>query len=90
MNGPSAWLNADGGQFTANANDITEWDGAAWSVVFNSQEAVALAKEAFNNSPEKVDSQMADFFRKVLANSQSTAEQKARAKKNLQEMGLTA
>jgi hypothetical protein len=36
--GPAAWLNGNGSAFTANANDIIQWDGSAWSVVFNSQE----------------------------------------------------
>ena len=34
--GPAAWLNSDGSGFTANANDIIEWDGTNWTVVFNS------------------------------------------------------
>ena len=38
--GPSAWLNADGSGVTASANDIIEWTGTAWSVVFNSAEAI--------------------------------------------------
>jgi hypothetical protein len=39
-NGPNAWLNSNGSGFTANANDIIEWNGSSWSVVFNSQEAL--------------------------------------------------
>jgi hypothetical protein len=35
--GPTAWLNANGTGFTAHANDIIQWSGSAWSVVFNSQ-----------------------------------------------------
>lgn len=34
--GPTAWKNSDGSDFVANANDIIEWDGNSWSVVFNS------------------------------------------------------
>ena len=33
--GPDAWKNADGTDFVAGANDIIEWDGTAWSVVFD-------------------------------------------------------
>lgn len=40
--GPAAWLNGNGSAFTANANDIIQWDGSAWSVVFNSQEVNAV------------------------------------------------
>jgi len=34
--GPVAWKNDDTSDFVAHANDIIEWDGTAWSVVFNS------------------------------------------------------
>jgi hypothetical protein len=36
--GPAAWKNNDATDFVANANDIIEWDGAAWSVVFSSND----------------------------------------------------
>jgi hypothetical protein len=34
--GPAAWLNGDGSGFIAKANDIIEWNGNAWTVVFDS------------------------------------------------------
>ena len=34
--GPDAWKNANGSDFQAHANDIIEWNGTAWSIVFNS------------------------------------------------------
>lgn len=40
--GPTAWLNADSSDFSASANDIIEWDGSMWSVVFNSQEVTDI------------------------------------------------
>jgi hypothetical protein len=40
--GPRAWRQQNGAGFSANANDIIEWDGSAWSVVFNSQAATAV------------------------------------------------
>jgi hypothetical protein len=40
--GPLAWQQANGQGFSANANDIIEWSGTAWSVVFNSQAATAV------------------------------------------------
>jgi hypothetical protein len=40
--GPSAWQNADSSYLTANANDIVEWDGSSWSVVFDSAETSNL------------------------------------------------
>jgi hypothetical protein len=35
--GPRAWVNGNLSDFSANANDIIEWDGTEWLVVFNSQ-----------------------------------------------------
>jgi hypothetical protein len=37
-NGPAAWKNADNTDFQAYANDIIEWDGSQWTVIFNSLE----------------------------------------------------
>jgi hypothetical protein len=37
--GPEAWLNSDGSGFTANANDIIQWTGTNWIVIFNSSES---------------------------------------------------
>jgi len=33
--GPDAWKNADGSDFVAGTNDIIEWDGFLWHVVFD-------------------------------------------------------
>ena len=33
--GPDAWKNADGSDFVASANDIVEWSGTEWKVVFD-------------------------------------------------------
>lgn len=35
--GPNAWLNANSTDFRAHANDIIEWDGTQWIVIFNSE-----------------------------------------------------
>ena len=35
--GPDAWKNSDNSDFKASANDIIEWNGEFWSIVFNSQ-----------------------------------------------------
>lgn len=40
VTGPTAWLNSDGSGFSAHGNDIIEWNGTSWSVVFNSLEAL--------------------------------------------------
>ena len=34
FDGPDAWKNANGTDFQASANDIIEWDGFTWTVVF--------------------------------------------------------
>ena len=42
---PLAWKNNDGTGLIANANDIVEWDGSKWNVIFdsnNSQEVVYI------------------------------------------------
>lgn len=36
--GPDAWKNSDGTDFVAKANDIIEWDGSKWHIVFDSSE----------------------------------------------------
>ena len=36
--GPDAWKNADGSDFIADTNDIIEWDGQRWWVVFSAKE----------------------------------------------------
>ena len=33
--GPDAWKNVDGTEFVAGENDIVEWDGTQWHVVFD-------------------------------------------------------
>jgi hypothetical protein len=39
--GPAAWKNADESDFQAHANDIIEWDGSEWSIVFDASSATA-------------------------------------------------
>lgn len=34
--GPTSWKNLDGSDLIANANDIIEWDGSKWNVIFDS------------------------------------------------------
>ena len=36
--GPDAWKNSDNSDFIADANDIIEWDGAKWHIVFSAKE----------------------------------------------------
>lgn len=36
--GPDAWKNSDGSDFVAEENDVIEWDGSKWSVIFDADE----------------------------------------------------
>ena len=40
--GPDAWKNDDNTDFQAHANDIIEWDGNSWNIVFDSTTATTL------------------------------------------------
>ena len=40
--GPDAWKNDDNTDFQAHANDIIEWDGNSWNIVFDSTTATSL------------------------------------------------
>lgn len=33
--GPDAWKNSDGSDFVASSNDIVEWNGTSWNVLFD-------------------------------------------------------
>jgi hypothetical protein len=37
FSGPKAWKNLDNTDFSARANDIIQWDGSKWNIIFNSQ-----------------------------------------------------
>jgi hypothetical protein len=38
IDGPDAWKSTNGIDFVAYANDIIEWDGSQWNIVFNSSQ----------------------------------------------------
>lgn len=40
--GPVAWQNANGSAFSAKANDIIQWDGEKWNIIFNSANITAI------------------------------------------------
>jgi hypothetical protein len=44
QDGPDAWKNLNGTDFAASANDIVEWDGSKWNIVFK---AVNVTAETF-------------------------------------------
>jgi hypothetical protein len=41
-NGPEAWKNNDGSDFQAHANDIIQWDGSKWNVIFDSRNSPSV------------------------------------------------
>jgi hypothetical protein len=41
QDGPDAWKNLNGTDFAASANDIVEWDGAKWNIVFKAANVTA-------------------------------------------------
>ncbi len=55
--GPDAWKNFDGSDFKAYANDIIEWTGDHWEVVFDSQseEEVIYITNAYTGTQYKWD-----------------------------------
>lgn len=38
VDGPDAWKNINGSDFIAEENDIIEWDGTAWHIIFDASE----------------------------------------------------
>ena len=40
--GPSAWKNNDGTDVVASANDIIQWNGVKWDIIFNSAEVTDI------------------------------------------------
>ena len=53
--GPVAWKNTNGSDFQAFANDIIEWDGTKWVVVFNSaaNPAIIYITNSYTNTQYK-------------------------------------
>ena len=52
--GPDAWKNSDGSDFVAGANDIIEWDGASWNIVFDasSQDSTVIYTSNLNTGKQ--------------------------------------
>jgi hypothetical protein len=42
IDGADGWKNNDGSDFVAGENDIVEWNGASWSVVFDASETTTV------------------------------------------------
>jgi len=46
--GPEAWKNTDNSDFTASVNDIIEWNGTAWQIVFDASTVEDLIYQTNN------------------------------------------
>lgn len=69
--GPDAWRNSNGSQFQAHANDIIQWDGESWNVIFNSTTAtdVTYITNAYTGIQYKwEDGQWSKSFEGVYSN----------------------
>jgi hypothetical protein len=55
--GPDAWKNTNGSNFQAHANDIIEWTGTEWTIVFDStsQTEVVYITNAYTGTQYKWD-----------------------------------
>lgn len=42
VDGPIAWMNSDGSDFVAEENDIIEWDGSDWHIIYDASERLAV------------------------------------------------
>jgi hypothetical protein len=42
IDGADGWKNNDGSDFVAGENDIVEWDGASWNIVFDASETTTI------------------------------------------------
>ena len=56
--GPVAWQNSDGSDFQAFANDIIEWNGTNWNIVFSSAvyKTVVYITNSYTNTQYKWES----------------------------------
>lgn len=55
--GADAWKNADGTDFVADANDIIEWTGSKWTVIFSAREHTDMLVYQTNVFPGRPDVQ---------------------------------
>ena len=60
--GPDAWKNADNTDFVAGENDIVEWSGTAWSVVFDASNRLRNSNKIYNQPKYWCTVQM-DWYR---------------------------
>ena len=57
--GPSAWKNNDGTDVVASANDIIQWNGVKWDIIFNSAEVtdIVYITNSYTGTQYKWDSE---------------------------------
>jgi len=59
VDGPSAWKNDDGTDVVASANDIIQWNGVKWDIIFNSAEVtdIVYITNSYTGTQYKWDSE---------------------------------
>jgi len=65
INIPVAWQNTDGTGLIAKANDIIEWDGAKWNIVFDSSSVSATTYTTNLNTSVQYRFKNGEWFKSV-------------------------
>ena len=63
--GPDAWKNTNSSDFVASANDIIEWGGAAWVIVFDAGETADITYTTNLNTGTQYRWNGSDWLRSI-------------------------
>jgi hypothetical protein len=63
--GPDAWKNTNGSDLIASANDIIEWTGSAWAIVFNASETTDITYTTNLNTGTQYRWDGSDWLRSI-------------------------
>ena len=64
-NSAQAWTNNDGSAFVASANDIIEWSGSAWFIVFDASEQTTVSYTTNLNTQIQYRFEDGEWFKSV-------------------------
>lgn len=65
VNIPTAWQNTDGTGLIAKANDIIEWDGSKWNIVFDASETTAITYTTNLNTSVQYRFKNGEWFKSI-------------------------
>jgi len=65
VNVPAAWQNTDGTGLVAKANDIIEWDGSKWNIVFDASETTAITYTTNLNTSVQYRFKNGEWFKSI-------------------------